>query len=340
MYGLNEKNFSFKSTKKYSFNENRNRDEIIKYCEKLVFSNKLEKSTLNQIISLFVKNYDCLECKKCILDSDDVLSCEQCFQIYHLQCLNKKSKLNQQKFKLECKKCNLSKCFNKIPEYNCYCTRFYEEHQNPLFNPELIPHGCGTKCDKIICIHLNCSLPCHPGPHEICDKFVNDQCFCGKIKKVYMCGKQLKINSCENKCEKLMDCMHNCSSKCHKGICFCGVCEIKLNKKKDNTTIINLKGQIKKYGESCQLDPDVVYCGRSVSFYWNLKQSIWANPFKIKDYKDINDVLINYEKYARSNKQIMENLNLLVGKKLACWCDPEPCHTRILIKLMKEKGLI
>ena len=73
---------------------------------------------------------------------------------------------------------------------------------------------------------------------------------------------------------------------------------------------------------------------------WKLKESIWANPFKVTDDQTNESVCNKYEEYMRNKPELLEKLHTLVGKKLACWCHPKPCHTQVLIKLMKEKKLI
>lgn len=82
-----------------------------------------------------------------------------------------------------------------------------------------------------------------------------------------------------------------------------------------------------------------VYIGRG---------SIWGNPYcHVKSkfdeaiYVETREKAIEkYEEYARNNKAIMGSLYHLVGKRLGCYCKPKACHGDILIKLMKEKGLI
>lgn len=111
--------------------------------------------------------------------------------------------------------------------------------------------------------------------------------------------------------------------------------------KSDNSPIINLKGQRWKVGSSCEKDPNIVYCGRQMfRGGWKLKKSKWADIFKVSDYGTIEKSCEAYEKYVRSTPALMKSLNQLVGKKLACWCYPKPCHTDVLVKLMKEKKLI
>jgi hypothetical protein len=68
------------------------------------------------------------------------------------------------------------------------------------------------------------------------------------------------------------------------------------------------------------------------------KSSVWANPYKVKDYPDT--YLQLYEIWMRTRLQtekgLVGELLKLKDKKLGCWCHPEPCHGNILIELIKE----
>lgn len=71
---------------------------------------------------------------------------------------------------------------------------------------------------------------------------------------------------------------------------------------------------------------------------WNLKQSDWANTFKLSDYNNsLEEVLKRYEYWMRNERQdLMERLPELQGKRLGCWCKPNPCHGDVLIRLLAE----
>jgi hypothetical protein len=271
----------------------------------------------------------------------------------HLQCVFKSCKeivaknnnsenKKDKEYNFTCLGCKGNMKFHsKELNYNCYCKRYIEEEKLEInFDPIFIPHGCGALCDESICIHKNCSLPCHPGPHEICLKKVSMKCPCGKVVKEYSCGQEKQEAPCGNECNKKLACgKHLCDQKCHEGSCLCKICQIEL--KVQPTTNISLKKMLNKFGPKLEKNKNVVYCGRRVSGAWNLNNSIWGNPFKLNHYNNNLDlVLKKYENYARNNPKIMNHLHLLVGKTLACWCKPDGCHTDILISLMKEKKLI
>ena len=74
-----------------------------------------------------------------------------------------------------------------------------------------------------------------------------------------------------------------------------------------------------------------VYIGRG---------SKWGNPYVIGKDGNRNQVIEKYEEYIRNKPELLDSLCELVGKKLGCFCFPKKCHGDILIKLMKERGLI
>ncbi len=84
-----------------------------------------------------------------------------------------------------------------------------------------------------------------------------------------------------------------------------------------------------------------VYIGRRLTMGgWSLPQSIWANPYTIKQYGSAEKVCELYEAYIRDrlNKEpeLREQLKLLRGKVLGCFCEKPPCHGYVLIKLINE----
>lgn len=79
-------------------------------------------------------------------------------------------------------------------------------------------------------------------------------------------------------------------------------------------------------------DPDVVYIGRG---------SIWGNPFSHKSgtkalYK-VESVAVAIQRYReylwtaiKEGRITKEMLKALDGKRLACYCAPNPCHGNII----------
>jgi hypothetical protein len=98
--------------------------------------------------------------------------------------------------------------------------------------------------------------------------------------------------------------------------------------------VVRLRRESGKIVQDCD-----IYIGRACyRGGWSLPQSIWHNPFSVKQYGRDNAVNM-YEAYVRGNTELMLRLDELKGKRLGCWCEPgEKCHGKILIKLLNEKN--
>ncbi|QNO00135.1 hypothetical protein psageK4_102 [Pseudomonas phage psageK4] len=79
-------------------------------------------------------------------------------------------------------------------------------------------------------------------------------------------------------------------------------------------------------------DPDIVYIGRG---------SKWGNPYSHKDgtraqyrVSTVHQAIMEYRKYLWSQISdgfiTLEMLKELDGKRLACYCAPNPCHGNII----------
>ena len=66
--------------------------------------------------------------------------------------------------------------------------------------------------------------------------------------------------------------------------------------------------------------------------------SIFCNPFKIGKDGTRDEVIQKYKIYItkkiKKSIEFKNQLILLKGKKLGCWCHPEPCHGDILLELL------
>lgn len=83
-----------------------------------------------------------------------------------------------------------------------------------------------------------------------------------------------------------------------------------------------------------------VYIGRRMTMGgWDLPASIFANPFKAKDYPDINGVVNDYRQYVLQQPHLLNQLSSLKDQTLGCWCYPDRCHGDVLIDLYVEKVL-
>ena len=105
-------------------------------------------------------------------------------------------------------------------------------------------------------------------------------------------------------------------------------------KKQMTTTVVHLKRKAGQVVQDCD-----IYIGRACNMGgWQLPQSKWRNPYSVKQYGD--QALPMYEAYLRSNPALLADLPELVGKRLGCWCAPNPCHGHILLKLLREYGYL
>ena len=84
----------------------------------------------------------------------------------------------------------------------------------------------------------------------------------------------------------------------------------------------------------CKKEPYYVYIGRP---------SKWGNPFSYKPntlakykVKNREESIQAYEKWIKTQPQLMKDLHELKGKVLGCWCKPLPCHGDVLLKLANK----
>lgn len=95
--------------------------------------------------------------------------------------------------------------------------------------------------------------------------------------------------------------------------------------------VVKLKRKNGKIIQDCTF-----YCGRQISRGgWNLKESIFANPYTLKTH---GDQAINlYRQYLKKKiiddpeKWVIAILDLR-GHTLGCWCAPSPCHGDVLVE--------
>ncbi|MFD3451395.1 DUF4326 domain-containing protein [Streptomyces sp. NPDC058691] len=95
------------------------------------------------------------------------------------------------------------------------------------------------------------------------------------------------------------------------------------------TTVVNLKGH--------RDDPDyadVVYVGRPAHRGgWHLPGSPLASPFRPGPDGTREEVLDMYRDYLLSRPELLAMLPDLRGRRLGCWCVPEPCHAQVIAEL-------
>lgn len=80
----------------------------------------------------------------------------------------------------------------------------------------------------------------------------------------------------------------------------------------------------------------VVHCKREKYDVYIGRPSKWGNPFKLETGDDRDAVIARYEKWLRSQPQLIAALGELSGKVLGCWCAPKSCHGDVLARLADE----
>ncbi|HML21835.1 MAG TPA: DUF4326 domain-containing protein [Aggregatilinea sp.] len=94
------------------------------------------------------------------------------------------------------------------------------------------------------------------------------------------------------------------------------------------TTVVNVRtvnGQRPAYD---------VYVGRASRGF---KASDWQNPFKIGEDGDRDEVIEQYRDYLTAYRpDLLGRIPDLTGKRLGCWCSPEPCHAEVLAELANK----
>ena len=107
-------------------------------------------------------------------------------------------------------------------------------------------------------------------------------------------------------------------------------------------TVVRLKRSGGKIVQDCD-----VYIGRRLTMGgWDLKESIWANPYSIKelklkhpswsDDKLRRKIIEKYKWYLLNSPELMKRLPELKGKVLGCWCSPKRCHGDVLLDLIER----
>jgi hypothetical protein len=78
------------------------------------------------------------------------------------------------------------------------------------------------------------------------------------------------------------------------------------------------------------------------------RPSIFGNPFthiKNKDtlaehvVKSRKEALEKYREYILNNPDLLDKIEQLRGKTIACWCHPRKCHGDIIIEILNTRKL-
>lgn len=82
----------------------------------------------------------------------------------------------------------------------------------------------------------------------------------------------------------------------------------------------------------------VVHCKKEKYDIYIGRPSKWGNPFTIGKDGTREEVIQKYEKWIKTQSNLLRDLHELKNKVLGCWCSPKACHGDILIKLIEEKN--
>jgi hypothetical protein len=78
------------------------------------------------------------------------------------------------------------------------------------------------------------------------------------------------------------------------------------------------------------------------------RPSEWGNPYThIKDrdtkaeflVRNREEAIDKYREWIKSQPHLLEKLETLKGKVLACWCKPRACHGDVLVELLREMNV-
>ena len=71
-----------------------------------------------------------------------------------------------------------------------------------------------------------------------------------------------------------------------------------------------------------------------------LAASCWANPFRVKDCRDVLEAISKFESHLLSSPTLLARLKELSGRRLVCHCAKDaPCHGDVLIRAFRERLL-
>jgi len=84
---------------------------------------------------------------------------------------------------------------------------------------------------------------------------------------------------------------------------------------------------------------DAVYVGRAMPRR-GLAGSAFANPYRVGQDGSRAEVIEKYRHWITGKPFLLASLRELRGRRLACWCSPEPCHADVLIELVDADAVL
>ncbi|KAI8912958.1 hypothetical protein DFJ77DRAFT_62848 [Powellomyces hirtus] len=179
---------------------------------------------------------ECLVCLCGVKPDEKIWSCDTCFKVFHLSCMQQWARGNTTEGTFRCPGCQCP-TRKSVQEYRCFCGK----QVDPPLRKHDIPHSCEQLCRRKPCVGAGyhcrhaCAAPCHPGPCAKCPKLSETRtCFCSREKYKKRCGEVDFGMSCGKQCAKTLACgFHGCTAICHEGpcapctvekmqLCFCG----------------------------------------------------------------------------------------------------------------------
>lgn len=81
----------------------------------------------------------------------------------------------------------------------------------------------------------------------------------------------------------------------------------------------------------------VVHCKKSKYDVYIGRPSKWGNPFEIGKDGDRKEVIRKYRDWILTQEDLLNQLHVLKGKTLGCWCYPLRCHGDVLVELINDR---
>ncbi|MET8878265.1 DUF4326 domain-containing protein [Nocardia sp. NPDC004604] len=72
---------------------------------------------------------------------------------------------------------------------------------------------------------------------------------------------------------------------------------------------------------------------------WHLAESPMASPFRPGPDGTRAEVLAKYRAHLLGRPDLLALLPALRGRRLGCWCLPQPCHAEVIAELADSEGV-